>query len=49
MSIEEIITFLGLEEVKDHNWHIQPCSALKGTGITEGLDWMYDKIMEKNP
>ena len=47
MSEEEIINHLNLTEIKEHDWHIQKCSALKGEGIKEGLDWLYDKLIEK--
>lgn len=49
MSEEEIINHLNLAEIKEHDWHIQKCSALKSEGIQEGLDWLYDKLMEKYP
>jgi len=44
MSIEEIIEYLDLDQIKDHSWHIQPCSAVSGEGIVEGLDWIYSKL-----
>lgn len=40
MSAAEIATALNLTEVKSHPWHIQGCSALKGEGLYEGIDWI---------
>lgn len=48
MTEEEIIGKLNLGELKNHTWHIQKCSALKGTGIDEGLDWLHEKLIEKH-
>jgi hypothetical protein len=48
MTEDEIISKLNLGELKNHTWHIQKCSALKGEGIEEGLDWLHSKLIEKN-
>ena len=31
---------LGLGTLKDRTWYIQPCSAIKGDGLYEGLVWL---------
>jgi len=31
---------LGLQSLKDRDWYIQPCSAIKGDGLYEGLLWL---------
>jgi ADP-ribosylation factor 6 len=31
---------LGLSTLKDRVWYIQPCSAIKGDGLYEGLVWL---------
>jgi hypothetical protein len=31
---------LGLFTLKDRVWYIQPCSAIKGDGLYEGLMWL---------
>lgn len=36
---QEITMDLGLEEMKERSWTVQGCSALKGEGMEEGLDW----------
>lgn len=27
-----------------HEWYVQPCSAINGTGLYEGLDWLSSAI-----
>lgn len=31
---------LGLSEIKNRQWSIQETSALKGSGLFEGFDWL---------
>eukprot|EP00274_Cyanoptyche_gloeocystis_P003107 CAMPEP_0196654538 /NCGR_PEP_ID=MMETSP1086-20130531/4257_1 /TAXON_ID=77921 /ORGANISM="Cyanoptyche gloeocystis , Strain SAG4.97" /LENGTH=201 /DNA_ID=CAMNT_0041986365 /DNA_START=396 /DNA_END=999 /DNA_ORIENTATION=- len=40
MSPAEITSVLGLDQIRDHSWHIQGCCALTGEGLFAGLDWM---------
>lgn len=44
MDAAEIAEELQLNTIKTHPWHIQACSAIKGEGLFEGLDWMTGKI-----
>jgi ADP-ribosylation factor protein 1 len=46
LRTDEIAERLGLneEEVRDREWHVQPCSALRGEGLYEGLDWLHGAI-----
>lgn len=45
---EEIKALLGLNEVpKERLWHLQPACAMKGEGLSEGLDWLLQAV-EKN-
>mmetsp|Transcript_6300 Transcript_6300/g.4741 ORF Transcript_6300/g.4741 Transcript_6300/m.4741 type:complete len:120 (+) Transcript_6300:321-680(+) len=37
-----------LHEIKHHEWHIQSCCALTGEGLSEGLDWLTNKLVSKN-
>lgn len=30
---------LGLSELKDRQWSIRKCCAIKGEGLEQGLDW----------
>ncbi|MBE3047347.1 hypothetical protein IMZ48_33475 [Candidatus Bathyarchaeota archaeon] len=36
----EISEALRLGELRDRNWTIVACSAVDGTGVNEGMDWM---------
>lgn len=39
MSASEIRERLALTDIKTHSWRIQPCSAITGENLIEGLDW----------
>ena len=40
VTTSEVANKMGLSEHKKHDWFVQGCSATKGDGIYEGLDWM---------
>lgn len=40
----ELTDLFSLHEIKNHDWHIQPCCALTGEGLEEGLDWLTSKL-----
>eukprot|EP01100_Stratorugosa_tubuloviscum_P006491 TRINITY_DN27_c1_g1_i1.p1 TRINITY_DN27_c1_g1~~TRINITY_DN27_c1_g1_i1.p1 ORF type:complete len:180 (+),score=65.45 TRINITY_DN27_c1_g1_i1:70-609(+) len=42
----EISDALSLHTIRDHEWHIQPCCALTGQGLQEGLEWIVQKIKQ---
>ncbi|QDZ24482.1 small ARF-related GTPase [Chloropicon primus] len=46
MTAADISTSLKLHDIKDHDWHIQACSAKKGTGLKEGFDWMVQRVRQ---
>ncbi|KAG9018816.1 hypothetical protein FRB90_009286 [Tulasnella sp. 427] len=35
---------LNLDLLTTHKWKIQPCSAVKGTNLVEGLDWVVEEV-----
>lgn len=37
---DKIVDALGLPSLRCHEWFIQPCSAARGEGLFEGLDWL---------
>lgn len=39
LSAAEVSKALNLVELKDRSWSIVASSAIKGEGLTEGLDW----------
>ncbi|SCU92036.1 LAMI_0E08460g1_1 [Lachancea mirantina] len=47
LSASEVSKQLNLVELKDRSWSIVASSAIKGEGITEGLDWLIDVIKEE--
>ena len=47
-SVAEIIQIYGLDNIKDHIWHIQPCSAQTGEGLITGMKWLSDQLMFKS-
>ncbi|KAG5362618.1 ADP-ribosylation factor-like protein 1 [Yarrowia sp. B02] len=47
MTAAEVSTALDLVSLKDRSWSIMPCSALKGEGLSEGLDWLTGVIKEE--
>lgn len=40
VSTTEMSDKLGLFRIRSHEWFIQPCSALTGAGVYEGIDWL---------
>ncbi|KAE9553832.1 hypothetical protein FO519_002962 [Halicephalobus sp. NKZ332] len=40
MSTSELTEKLGLQDIKDRLWHVQPASGISGEGLHEGLDWI---------
>jgi len=44
MSHAEVSEALGLSALKSRTWTIFKCSALKGEGLTEGLDWLVNTL-----
>ncbi|CDO95200.1 unnamed protein product [Kluyveromyces dobzhanskii CBS 2104] len=47
LSASEVSKELNLAELKDRSWSIVASSAIKGEGITEGLDWLIDVVKEE--
>lgn len=44
---DEIIEKLEMNDITDRDWSLYACSALKGTGVSEGLKWLLEKISEE--
>jgi small GTP-binding protein len=44
---DELVKIYGLDQIKNHLWHMQPCSAKTGEGLMAGLKWMSDQLMIK--
>ncbi|PWN42129.1 putative ARL1-ADP-ribosylation factor [Ceraceosorus guamensis] len=44
LKAEQITERLDLVEMKERSWTVQECSALKGQGLEEGLDWLVSSL-----
>jgi ADP-ribosylation factor 1/2 len=44
LNVSELVHRLKLHELKQNKWHIQPCCAISGDGLFEGLDWLSNSI-----
>ena len=44
----EISEALKLGELRDRNWSIVACSAVDGTGINEGMDWLVQTVQNES-
>ncbi|EED96017.1 adp-ribosylation factor like protein 3 [Thalassiosira pseudonana CCMP1335] len=44
LSAEEIGEGLNLLSIRDRTWNIQPCSAMDGEGIKDGMDWIMENV-----
>ena len=44
-SVAEIIQIYELDTIKEHIWHIQPCSAQTGEGLITGMKWLSDQLV----
>lgn len=45
----EISEALRLGELRDRNWSIMACSAVDGSGVNEGMDWLVVRSSEATP
>ncbi|KAK4232061.1 ADP-ribosylation factor family-domain-containing protein [Podospora fimiseda] len=43
----DISQALRLGELRDRNWSIMACSAVEGSGITEGMDWLVQTVSQE--
>ena len=48
MPSAEVAEKLHLSSIKGKPWYIQPCSAVSGDGLNEGLDWLSNAISSNN-
>mmetsp|Transcript_34863 Transcript_34863/g.78770 ORF Transcript_34863/g.78770 Transcript_34863/m.78770 type:complete len:180 (-) Transcript_34863:2-541(-) len=44
MGPDEVTETLGLTNIRDRSWHIQPCSAKTGEGLQSGMEWLGKNI-----
>ena len=41
----EISKELGLDDIRERTWNIQPCSAKTGEGLSEAMEWLVGEFM----
>lgn len=46
-SIPELAKIYEFDKIKDHEWHIQACSAKTGEGLVSGLEWLSERLVLK--
>jgi len=44
-TIEKLIEDYELNKIKNHVWYIQPCSAVKGDGLINGIKWLSEQLV----
>ena len=44
-SVNQLIQDYGFDRIKNHIWHIQSCSALKGEGLVTGIKWLSEQLV----
>ena len=47
-NVGEIVQIYELDTIKNHIWHIQPCSAQTGEGLITGMKWLSDQLVFKS-
>lgn len=48
LTASEVSKALNLVDLKDRSWSIMACSAIRGDGLNEGLDWLSNVIEEEH-
>jgi len=44
MTASELSQFMGLDTMRDRDWHIRSCCALTGEGLEDGLEWIASRV-----
>eukprot|EP01112_Ceratiomyxa_fruticulosa_P007277 TRINITY_DN1882_c0_g1_i2.p1 TRINITY_DN1882_c0_g1~~TRINITY_DN1882_c0_g1_i2.p1 ORF type:complete len:212 (+),score=47.12 TRINITY_DN1882_c0_g1_i2:82-636(+) len=47
LTPSEIVQYLNLEGITTHHWNIQACSAVNGSGLVEGIDWVVKDVASR--
>ena len=46
-TTDKVADRLGLLSLRSHEWHLQPCSAVDGTGLYEGMSWLHSSLKKR--
>ena len=44
-TVEKIIEDYEFNKIKNQIWHVQPCSAVKGEGLINGIKWLSEQLV----
>jgi signal recognition particle receptor subunit beta len=44
MTVSEVSETLKLNQLRGRRWYIQGCSANRGEGLQEGMEWLVNSI-----
>ena len=44
LSSTEITDKLALNKMQNRIWHVQPSCAITGEGLSDGIDWLSQKL-----
>jgi ADP-ribosylation factor-like protein 3 len=44
MKEDEVSDAMGLINIRDRVWHLQPCSAKTGEGLQKGMEWLVANV-----
>ena len=47
MSVNEVTEKLGLDKIRNREWHIQSSCGSTGDGLYDGLDWLSKALTKK--
>lgn len=47
LPADEVAAGLNLVAIRDRAWQIQGCSAKTGDGLPEGMDWLLQRVKNK--
>jgi len=48
LSVTEVTTKLGLNNLRGRKWYVQAATATQGTGLYEGLDWLSTELSKSS-
>lgn len=46
LGADDVIEKLEMNDIEGRDWSLYACSALKGTGVEEGIKWILTKVAE---
>lgn len=42
--VRQVSEAMGLINIRDRVWHLQPCSAKTGEGLQKGMEWLVSNV-----